>query len=122
MTDPRPCSFRRASRPIILACLVLSLPAVPRAFGQAPAQFKPSPAFTAQQQERLKERNQLAMQAAQLRSQERLAEAVKATEAVLAIEREMLGETSEDAIGSLDLLAQLHQDREDWAAARKVRK
>jgi hypothetical protein len=118
MTDPRPCSFRRACRTIILACLTLVLPAVPRAFGQAPAASKPSPPLTAQQQERLKERDQHALQAAQLRSQGKLPEAIQAAEAMLAIEREVLGEASEDAIGSLELLARLHQDREDWAAAR----
>ena len=108
-------------RTIILACLALALPAVPRAFGQAPAASKPSPPLTARQQERLKERDQFAMQAEQLRSQGKLSEAIQAAEAMLAIEREVLGETSEDAIGSLELLARLHQDREDWAAARKAR-
>jgi CHAT domain-containing protein/Tfp pilus assembly protein PilF len=122
MTDPRPCSFRRACRTIILACLTLVLPAVPRAFGQVPATSKPSPPLTAQQQERLKERDQFGKQAVQLRSQGKLPEAIQAAEAMLALEREVLGETSEDAIGSLELLARLHQDREDWAAARKVRK
>jgi hypothetical protein len=61
--------------------------------------------LTAQQQERLKERDHLAMQAAQLRSQGKLPEAIEAAEAVLAIERAVLGQTSEDAIGSLELLA-----------------
>ena len=120
MTDPRPCSFRRACRTIILACLTLVLPAVPRAFGQAPAASKPSPPLTAQQQERLKERDQLAKQAVQLRSHGKLPEAIQAAEAMLAIERQVLGQTSEDAIGSLKLLARLHQDREDWAAAREA--
>ncbi len=121
MTDPRPCSFRRACRTIILACLTLVLPAVPRAFGQAPAASKPSPPLTARLSRRLKERDQHALQAAQLRSQGKLPEAIQAAEAMLAIEREVLGEASEDAIGSLELLARLHQDREDWAAARKAR-
>ncbi len=122
MTYPRPCSFRRACRPIILTCLALALPAMPRAFGQAPVASRPSLPLTARQQERLKERDHLAMQAVQLRSQGKLPEAIRAAEAMLALEREVLGETSEDAIGSLELLARLHQDREDWAAARKVRR
>ena len=87
-----------------------------------PAASKPSPPLTAQQQDRLKERDQLAMQAEQLRSLGKLPEAIKAAEAMRSIEREVLGETSEDAIGSLELLVQLHQDREDWAAARKAGK
>ncbi len=122
MIYTRPCSFRWACRTIILACLTLALPAVPWASGQVPAASRPSPPLTAQQQERLKERDQLAMLAERLRSQGKLPEAIKAAEAMLGIEREVLGETSEDAIGSLELLAQLHQDREDWAAAKKARK
>src|SRR5262245_46566266 len=35
MTDPRPCPFRWAGRPVILACLAVALPAGPRALGQA---------------------------------------------------------------------------------------
>ena len=121
MISPRPCAFRWARRTIILACLTLALPAVPWAFGQAPAGTKPSPPSTAQQQAQLKERDRLGIQAEQLRSQGKLPEAIQVAEAMLAIEREVLGETSEDAIGSLEVLAQLHQDREDWAAARKAR-
>ena len=103
MTSPRPCPFRWAYRTIIVACLALALalPAVPRVLGQAPATSKPSPSSTAHQQERLKERDRLAMQTVQLRSQGELPEAIRAAEAMLAIEREVLGETSEDAIGSL---------------------
>ena len=122
MTFPRPCSFGWTRRTIILASLVLALPVLSRAFGQGTAAFKPSPPLTADQQGRLKERDQVAIQAEQLRSQGKLPEAIQAAEAMLAIEREVLGATSEDAIGSLELLAHLHQDREDWAAARKVRK
>jgi tetratricopeptide (TPR) repeat protein len=106
----------------MLASLALSLPAVPHVFGQAPAAAKPPPPLGAEQQKRLNKRDQLAVQAAQLRSQGKLPEAIQAAEAMLAIEREVLGNTSEDAIGSLELLAVLHQDREDWAAARKARK
>jgi CHAT domain-containing protein/Tfp pilus assembly protein PilF len=76
--------------------------------------------LTAHQQERLKERDQLAKQGVQLRSQGKLSEAIQVAGGVLAIERDVLGETSEDAIGSLELLARLHQDREDWEAARKA--
>ena len=122
MTYLRPCSFRWARRTIILACLALALAAGPRASGQAPAAAKPSPPLTAKRQERLKERDQLGEQANALRAQGKYAEAVEAVGKMLSIEREVLGETSEDAIGSLELLARLHQDREDWAAARKARK
>ena len=120
MTDPRPYFFRWARRTIILACLALALAAGPRASGQAPAAAKPLPPLPAKQQERLKERDRLALQAEQLSSQGKLAEAIRAAEAVLAIEREVLGETSEDAIGSLEFLAKLHRDRKDWAEAKKA--
>src|SRR5262249_30573590 len=105
-----------------LACLALALAAGPRASGQAPAAAKPSPPLPAKQQERLKERDQLGEQANALRAQGKYAEAVEAVGKMLSIEREVLGQTSEDAIGSLELLARLHQDREDWAAAREARK
>jgi tetratricopeptide (TPR) repeat protein/CHAT domain-containing protein len=97
------------------------MPAVPQVLVQAPAAAKPSPTLTAEQQKQLKERDQLGRRAVQLRSQGKLPEAIQAAEAMLAIEREVLGGASEDAIGSLELLARLHQDREDWAAARKAR-
>jgi CHAT domain-containing protein/Tfp pilus assembly protein PilF len=77
--------------------------------------------LTVQQQERLKERDQLAKQAEQLRSQGKVPEGIKAAEAMLAIEREVLGAESEDAIGSLELVADLHEQREDWSAARTTR-
>jgi Tetratricopeptide repeat len=107
-------------RPILLACLAVALPAGPRALGQAPAAARPSPRLTAEQQERLKERDRLAQEAGRLKTHGKLLEAVRAAEAMLAIEREVLGETSEDAIGSLEVLARLHRDREDWAAAKKA--
>jgi CHAT domain-containing protein/Tfp pilus assembly protein PilF len=121
MTYYRSCFVRWARPKIILACLALALPAVPRASGQVPAASNPSPRLSAQQQERLKHRDQLAEQAAQLRSQGKLPESIRAVETMLNIEREVLGETSEEAIGSLELLGDLHRGREDWAAAREVR-
>jgi hypothetical protein len=41
MTYPQPHAFRCACRIIILACLAVALPAVPRAYGQGP----PLPGF-----------------------------------------------------------------------------
>jgi tetratricopeptide (TPR) repeat protein len=121
MTRPGPRSFRWLCRTIILLYLAVILPGMPRASGQVPAGPKPSPPLTAQQQERLKERDKLSDQVKTLRDQGKLPEAIKAAEAILQIEREVLGETSEDVIGSLELLGQLHQDREDWAAAKQFR-
>ena len=60
-------------------------------------------------------------QAITLGDQGKTAEAIQAALAMLAIEREVLGEASEDEIRSHVLLAELHQERADWAAARKSR-
>src|SRR4051794_36551538 len=122
MAYHRPCSYRWARRTIMLACLAFARPAVPWVLGQDQAASISSPPLSEHQRARLQERDRLGMQAVWLRSQGKLPEAIKAAEAMLGIEREVLGGTSEDAIGSLELLAQLHEDREDWAAARKVLK
>src|SRR5262249_30211684 len=110
--------FRRTHRTVILAFLAIALGAASRVSGQAPP--KPSPPLTAHQQERLKERDRMGKQAAELQAQRQLLEAIRAAEAKRDIEREVLGVTSDDAIGSLELLAQLHADREDWAAAKEA--
>jgi CHAT domain-containing protein/tetratricopeptide (TPR) repeat protein len=80
-----------------------------------------APALSAAQKERLKDRDKFEQQARALRAEGKTAEAIQAAEAMLAIEREVLGEASEDEIGSHMLLAELHQDRGDWAAARSAR-
>jgi hypothetical protein len=72
-------------------------------------------------QERLKERNRLWAEARRLQQQSKLAEAVAAVEKVLAIERAVFGKTHADVADSLELLAKLHQEREEFAAARTVR-
>jgi tetratricopeptide (TPR) repeat protein len=77
--------------------------------------------LTAAQQERLKERDRYGAEARSLRAAGKLAEAVAAAEKKLAIEREVFGERHADVVGSLQLLAGLHQKREDWPAARTAR-
>ena len=47
-------------------------------------------------------------------------EAIRAAESVLAIECEILGRTSDDAIRTIKFLAKLHEEREDWPAARRA--
>src|SRR5262245_24983683 len=84
MTCPPPCALRGARPPSSLACMALALQVVPRVLGQALAAAKPSAPLTAGQQKRLKERDELAMQVAQLRSEGKLAEAIRAAEAMLA--------------------------------------
>ena len=81
-----------------------------------------TPPLTAAQRERLKQRDQFGEQALQLQAAGKHDQVIKAAEAMLAIERDVLGPDSDDALGSLDLLSQLHLDREDWAAARSARR
>jgi hypothetical protein len=80
----------------------------------------PKPLTTAQQA-RLKERDRYAAETQKLRQAGKLAEAIRACEQMLAIEREVLGNTHEDVIGSLEQLAEMHLEREEFAAARKAR-
>jgi tetratricopeptide (TPR) repeat protein len=79
-----------------------------------------APVLSAAQRERLKERDKFEQQANAFRAQGKTAEAIRAAESMLTIECEVLGKTSDDAIRSVKLLAQLHEDREDWVAARKA--
>jgi CHAT domain-containing protein/Tfp pilus assembly protein PilF len=88
------------------------------AIAQPPTADVPS---SKERQERLKERDRLRAETQRLRQQGKLAEAVAAVEKALAIERAVLGKTHADVADSLELLADLHQEREDLAAARKVR-
>jgi CHAT domain-containing protein/tetratricopeptide (TPR) repeat protein len=72
-------------------------------------------------QKRFEERDRLQAEAARLRQEGKLTEAVAATRKMLALERGVLGEASDDAVGSLELLAELHEERDDFAAARTAR-
>ena len=83
-------------------------------------EVKSAPELTAAQKERLKERDKLGERARQLRATGKVDEAMAAAVAKLAIEREVLGTGSEDEIGSLELIATLHEQRDDWAFAVKV--
>src|SRR5439155_2032701 len=47
---------------------------------------------------------------------------VAAAEAMLKVEREVLGRDSPDAAGSLETLAKLHEARGDWAAVSEARR
>ncbi|MGP0068103.1 MAG: CHAT domain-containing tetratricopeptide repeat protein [Isosphaeraceae bacterium] len=78
------------------------------------------PAATATRQERLKERDKFEKQAKDLRAKGKRAEAIQAALAVLAIEREVLGETSDDAISTINWIADLHQEASEWADALKA--
>ena len=79
-----------------------------------------APVLSETQKNKLKERDKLDQQAKAFRAQGKTAEAIRAAEAMLAIECEVLGKTSDDAIKSMKLLAEWNEDREDWTAARKA--
>jgi CHAT domain-containing protein/Tfp pilus assembly protein PilF len=90
------------------------------AAGAEPPEPKPAQ-LTKEQQEKLKERDRFSTEARKLRSEGKLTEAVAAAEKMLAIERQLLGDVHREVVGSLELLAELHEAREDFAAARKAR-
>ena len=93
----------------------------PSAIGQPPAAAKPPSTLTAHQQDRLNERDRLGKKVQELKSRGNLTEAIVAADAALALKREVLGETSDDAIGSIELIAQMHEELGNWAAAKKAR-
>jgi tetratricopeptide (TPR) repeat protein len=80
-----------------------------------------APVLSDAQKNRLKERDKLIRQALAFRDRGKTAEAIRGAESVLAIEREVLGESSGAAIGTMRMLAQWNEDREDWTAAAKAR-
>src|SRR5438128_811054 len=79
------------------------------------------PPLTAAQKERLQERDKYGELTAKYRQQGKLAEAIQAAEKMLAIEREVIGNFHEEVAGSLEQLAEMHEQREDFAVARKAR-
>ena len=81
----------------------------------------PKPKLTAVQQQRLKERDAFKLECRQHRQAGKLAEAIEATQKMLAIEREVFGEEHDEVLDSMDFLAQRQRDFDDFAAARKTR-
>jgi CHAT domain-containing protein len=77
---------------------------------------------SAMHQAKLQERDRLGVQARSLRAGGKLAEAAAAVEKMVAIEREVLGKMHGQVADSLAWLAEIHEEREDFAAARKARK
>jgi tetratricopeptide (TPR) repeat protein len=102
-----------------LAALVLMVvPQVflspPAARGQAGAENPDAEAF--------QERDRLRKETQRLRREGTTAEAIAAAEALLAIERKLRPAESADVAGALGLLAELHAEREDFAAALAARR
>ena len=77
--------------------------------------------MTAAQQQRLKERDHYSEASAKLRKEGKLPEAIATAEKMLAIEREVFGNDHLDVAGSLERLAKMHEEREEFAVARKQR-
>jgi CHAT domain-containing protein/Tfp pilus assembly protein PilF len=103
---------------LTILCLVGWL--VAGAAGAQAPEPKPAP-LTKEQQDKLKERDQFSKEAQKLRAEGKLTEAVAAAEKRLAVERQVYGDVHAEVVRSLQFLAQLHEEREDFAAARKAR-
>lgn len=78
----------------------------------------PAPGAGGEPQEQLKERDRLGTEAKQLKAKGQLAEALAAAVKKLAIERKVLGDAHEDVAGSLRLVGDIQEERDDLAAAR----
>jgi len=105
---------------IALGPLAVTLWSEELAAGGPPAAENHPQVSTPAREDRLKECEQLGQDAQELQAKGKIAEAIEAARAKLAIEREVLGAESEAAVGSLALLALLHQLRDDWPAARQA--
>src|SRR5262245_43152050 len=81
---------------------------------------KAPPPLTPEQRGRLKERARLWAEGQKLRGEGKLAEAIAALGKVLAIEQEVFGNVHHEVAGSLQILAQWQEAREDFAAARQA--
>ena len=108
-----------------LACALLALALGAGVGRPAPAE----PPLTAEQRERLRERDRLAAESIKLWNAGKKAEAIAALKKQLAIEREVLGANHQDVIKSqheldhsLEVLADEHDEHEQFDAARKVRR
>jgi tetratricopeptide (TPR) repeat protein len=102
----------------LLVVIALFMPATRPSGGRAaePPSLSPS-----ERQQRLRERDRLWAEAPKLQAAGKLAEAIAATEKVLAIEHGVFGAGHQETTGTLDYLAELHEGRGDFAAARQAR-
>jgi CHAT domain-containing protein/Tfp pilus assembly protein PilF len=88
----------------------------------SPVSSGTKPALSAEEKARkLRERDRHAEQVNKLLSKGKLAEAIAEVKKKLAIEREVLGEMHDDVIGSLEMLAQLHEVNNDFKSAIRAR-
>jgi CHAT domain-containing protein/tetratricopeptide (TPR) repeat protein len=70
-------------------------------------------------QQQIREIRRLSAEAQKLQAAGKLAEAIAAAEKMLAIVRALAGDRADDVVGSLQWLAKLHEQREDFPAAGK---
>jgi tetratricopeptide (TPR) repeat protein len=88
---------------------------------EAPPAQEPARSLSpSERQQRLRERDRYAQEAAKLAEEGKLAEAVTAAEKALALERQLFGDVHEEVVGSLQWIARLQEQREDFAAARRA--
>lgn len=106
--NPRVCAPRRGLLSLALLCWV-------GVTGAAQG-----PPLNARQKECLQERARVLKDVAQFLRAGKHAEAVAACENQVRREREAFGESHEEVLSGLQVLAQLHELREDFSAARKV--
>jgi tetratricopeptide (TPR) repeat protein/CHAT domain-containing protein len=87
----------------------------------AAAETKPVVLPDSERKKLLEERNRLTREAEEFRTKGKYAEAISATEKLLAIERRVFGDICDDVAGSLERIAQYELAREDFVSARKSR-
>ena len=99
--------------------LAVLFPAVPvHADGDCPPRA-PVPGDLAKEQREKRDRLKQNLQA--LHAEGKLIEAIAAAEDLLQLERQVHGETSEEAVKAMDSLATLHEERGDWTRAVALR-
>lgn len=81
---------------------------------------KPAKPLTAEQQGKLKERDRLVGEAYRLEDAGKLVEAIATMEKAVALHRDVLGRDDVAAIIPLQFIAEVHEARADFAAARKT--
>ncbi len=102
---------------LCLVCLLTPALLTP-AHGEQPAASKLGPEQERARQDRNNERWRLISQAIRLEEQGKLVEAIATAQKALAITRELLGDAHEEVLSSLQRLAGMYEQREDFAAAR----
>ncbi len=88
--------------------------------GQPPGPVRAPALSEAERARQLQERDQLRAEVNKLAEAGKLDEVVAAELKILTIERSVLGELHDDVVASLQVMARLHELRDDWTAARKA--